>query len=147
MPDAIPPTSGERRLALLLRLLALLFVVGAAAFLLRPEEIIHGLGIPGPMIGLPSLATTTGAVESDFWFALAVANMVTNAACCWIAAGNVRLRRALVYPVVVSMLVATATAAVVFVRWAPALPFLAIVIVALPVALVLLRALGRARAA
>jgi hypothetical protein len=145
MPDATPPTAGERRLSLLLRLLALLFVAGAAAFLLRPEEIIHGLGIPGPMIGLPALATTSVAVESDFWFAFAVANMATNAACCWIAAGDVRFRRVLVYPVVVSMLVATSTAALVFIRWAPALPFLAIVITALPIALILLRALGRAR--
>lgn len=147
MPDAIPLTAAERRLSLLLRLLALIFVAGAVAFLVRPEEIIHGLGVPSAMIGLPALATTTGAVESDFWFALAVANMATNAACCWLAAGDVRLRRALVYPVVVSMLVATATAALVFIRWAPALPFLAIVIVALPIALVLLRGLGRTRTA
>lgn len=147
MAEPTPPTAGERRLALLLRLLALVFVAGGIAFLLRPEEIIHGLGVPSAMIGLPALATTNVAVESDFWFALAVANMATNAACCWIAAGDVRVRRALVYPVVVSMLVATATAALVFIRWAPALPFLVIVIVALPVALILLRALGRARAA
>jgi hypothetical protein len=147
MADATPLTSAERRLAWLLRILALLFVGGAVGFLLRPEEMIHHLGVPGTFIGLPSLATTGMAVESDFWFALAVANMAANAACCWLAASNIRVRRALVYPVVVSMLVASGTAALVFVRWAPAFPFLALVLVALPVALILLRALGRARMA
>jgi hypothetical protein len=132
---------------LLLRFFALLFVGGATGFLVRPEEVIHGLGVPGTYIGLPSLSPSSVAVESDFWFALAIANMATDAACCWFAAADVRGRRTLVYPVVVSMLVASGTAALLFVRWSPAFPFLAVVLVALPVALVLLRGLNRARAA
>jgi hypothetical protein len=147
MADATALTSAERRLALLLRLVALLFVAGAVGFLLRPEETILGLDVPGTLIGLPTLATTNVAVGSDFWFALAIANMATNATCCWLAAGDIRLRRVLVYPVVVSMLVSTATAALLFVRWVPAFPFLAVVLVALPVALVLIRGLIRARPA
>ena len=146
MAESTPLTSAERRLALLLRILALVFVGGAAGFLLRPEELIHGLGIPGAYIGLPALATTSTAVESDFWFPLAVANMAAMATCCWFAAGDIRGRRTLVYAVVVSMLVASATAALVFVRWSPAFPFLAVALVALAVALILLRGLHRARA-
>lgn len=147
MVDATALTSAERRLALLLRLVALLFVAGAVGFLLRPEETIRGLDFPGTLVGLPTLAATGVAVGSDFWFALAVANMATNATCCWLAAGDIRLRRVLVYPVVVSMLVSSATAALLFIRWAPAFPFLAVVLVALPMALVLLRGLSRTRQA
>ena len=148
MGDAATPlTTAERRFAVLLRVAALLFVACAAGFLLRPEEVIHGLGLPGVHIGLPPLATVDLAVESDFWFAFVVANMATNAAGCWLAAGDIRGRRTLVYAVVVSMLVVSGTAALVFVRWSPAFPFLAIALAALPVALILLRGLNRTRAA
>src|SRR5919198_375247 len=64
-----------------------------------------------------------------------------------LGAGDVRGRRALVYPVVVSKLTSSGTGLLLFVQWAHALPLLAIALVDLPIAVILLRALGRARPA
>jgi hypothetical protein len=143
--ETAPLGQGERRLALVLRLFALLFAVGAVAFLLQPEETVGNLNLPGALIGLPPLLPADRAVSSDFWFALAIANMATIAACSWLAAGDVRRRRVLVYPVVVSKLVSSGTALLLFVRWAHTFPFLATALVDLPIAIILIVALRGAR--
>ncbi len=140
-----PRTTGERRLARWLRFFALLFAAGAVAFLVRPEETVANLNLPGRLVGLPPLEPSTRPIASDFWFALAIANMATIAACCWLAASDVRRRRNLVYPVVVSKLVSSGTGLLLFVRWAPAFPYLAIALVDLPIALILVAALRGAR--
>lgn len=145
---AQPPrlSSGERRLAWLLRLYALLFAAGAIAFLLRPDETVQDIDRVGALLGLSTLAPSGVPVASDFWLALAVANMATIAACCWLASLDVRGRRALAYPVVVSKLASSATGILLFVRWTAALPFLVIALVDLPLAFLLVAALRRARA-
>jgi len=138
-------TAGERRLAWWLRFFALLFLVGAVGFLVRPDETVRDLDRVGALIGLPGLPASGAPVASDFWLALAVANMATITACCWLAAMDVRARRALVYPVVVSKLVSSATGVLLFVRWAHAFSLLSIALVDFPIALILLAALRRAR--
>ncbi len=143
--EAAPRTSGERRLAWLLRILALLFAMGAVGFLLRPDETVRYLDWAGVLVGLPPLPPSRVAVASDFWFALAIANMATIAGCAWLAAGDVRGRRVLVYPIVVSKIASSATSIVLFVRWSHSLPFLTIALVDLPIAFLLLAALRRAR--
>src|SRR6266576_2048187 len=80
-------------------------------------------------------------------FALAVANMATITVCAWLAAGDVRGRRALAYPIVVSKLVSSGTGLLLYVQWTHAFPLLTIALVDLPIAVILLRALGRARPA
>ena len=143
-----PPLSGpERALARWLRLFAVLFALGTLAFLLRPDDTVRNLDRLGALLGLPTLPPSRVPVASDFWLALAVANMATITTCAWLAAGDVRGRRALVYPVVVSKLTSSGTGLLLFVQWAHALPLLAIALVDLPIALILLRALGRARPA
>src|SRR6266566_739384 len=94
-----------------------------------------------------SLAPSQVPVASDFWLALAVANMATITVCAWLAAGDVRGRRALAYPIVVSKLVSSGTGLLLFVQWTHAFPLLTIALVDLPIAVILLRALGRARPA
>jgi len=146
-PDAAPLTAPERALARWLRLFAGLFALGTLAFLLRPDDTVRNLDRVGSLLGFPTLAPSRVPVASDFWLALAVANMATITACAWLAAGDVRSRRALAYPVVVSKLVSSGTGLLLFVQWTHAFPLLTIALVDLPIAVILLRALGRARPA
>jgi hypothetical protein len=143
--DRVPLGRGERRLALWLRFFALLFAAGAVSFFLRPEETVADLDRLGQLVGLRALPASEYAVASDFWFALAIANMTTIAACAWLAAADVRGRRVLVYPLIVSKLTSSATGILLFVRWVPAFPFLTIALVDLPIAIILIRALRAAR--
>ena len=142
--EARPVTRAERKLAWLLRLYALLCLGGAVAFLLRPDDAVRHIDTLGRIVRLPTLTATGYPVVSDFWLAMAIANMMTLATCAWIAAGDVRRRRALVYPIIVSNVVAAAVGILLFVRWSMALPFLAIAIVDLPIAAIFLAALRAA---
>ncbi len=101
-------TRAERKLAWFLRLYALLCVGGAVAFLLRPDDVVRDIDRLGRLVRLPTLMATGYPVVSDFWLAMAIANMMTLATCAWVAAGDVRRRRALVYPIIVSNVVAAA---------------------------------------
>jgi len=145
MPDASPLSAPERALARWLRLFAMLFALGTLGFLLRPDDTVRDLDRVGSLLGLPTLPPSHAPVASDFWLALAVANMATITACAWLAAGDVRGRRAVVYPVVVSKLASSGTALLLFVQWTHAFPLLTIALVDLPIAVILLRALSRAR--
>src|SRR6266850_415834 len=127
--EAAPLTRAERKLAWLLRLFAVLFAIGAVGFLVRPDGTVTDLDRVGALVGLPTLHRSAVAGVSDFWLPLAIANMATIAACAWLAAGEVRRRRALVYPIVVSKLASSATGVLLFVRWAFAFPFLATALV------------------
>lgn len=138
-------SGAERRFAWLLRFFALLFAAGAVIFLLRPDDTVSDLDRVGVLIGLPPLPPSGVPVASDFWLGLGVANMATIATCSWLAARNVRLRRALVYPVVVSKFASSATGILLFTRWSMAFPFLAIALVDLPIAFILLAGLRRTR--
>ena len=139
--DARPPTRAERRLAWLLRVLALLFAAGAIGFLVRPDNTVTALDRIGALAGLPTLADARLPVVSDFWLAFAVADMATLATCAWLAAADVRRRRSLVHAIVVSKLTATMAAVLLFVRWAHVVPFLAIAVVEMAVAIVVVSAL------
>ena len=75
---------------------------------------------------------------------LAVANMATIAACCALAAGDVRGRRALAYPTVVSQLTSSASGLPLFLFRAHAFAYLPAVLVYRPLALVTLAALRAA---
>lgn len=144
---AIPAAqlAGERRLAWVLRLAGLAFAVGTIGFVTRPDGTVTDLNLPGTLVGMPALVPAAGPVGSDFWFALAIANMTTITACCWIAAADVRHRRALVYPVIVSKFTSSGFGLLLFVGWSMAFPFLAITLVDLPIGLVLIWALRGAR--
>lgn len=143
--QAPPPLSpAEQRLRGLLRLFAILFACGALGFLLRPEGTVADLNATGALLGLGALPAGGRTVASDFWLVLAVANMATIATCAWLAATDVRGRRALVYPVVLSKLASSAAGLLLFVIRAPAFPYLAATLVDLPIALVLLAALRAA---
>ena len=145
--DASPLSAAERALVRWLRLFALLFALGALGFLFRPDDTVRNLDWVGSLLGLPTMPPSPVPVASDFWLALAVANMATITACAWLAAGDVKGRRALVYPIVVSKLASSGTALLLFVQWSRALPLLTIALVDLPIAVILLRALRRARPA
>jgi hypothetical protein len=138
-------TRAERRLARWLRLFAVLFAIGAVGFLLRPDETVADLDRVGALLGLPTLPPSPSPVASDFWLALAVANMVTITVSAWLAAGDVRGRRALVYPIVASKLTSSATGILLFVRWTTALPLLVIALVDLPIGLILIANLRASR--
>jgi hypothetical protein len=144
--EARPLTRPERRLAWLLRFFALLFAIGAVVFLLRPDETVRDLDRVGALVRLPTLAQSRMPMMSDFWLILAVANMATIAACAGLAAGDVRRRRTLVYPIIVSKLASSTTGILLFVRWTPAFPFLAAALVDLPIAIILVSALRAAPA-
>jgi hypothetical protein len=141
LPDDGPRTRPERKLAWLLRFFALLFAVGTVTFLLRPDDTVKNLDWVGSVVRLPTLSDPRTAVLSDFWLTLAVANMATITVCCWLAAGDVRRRRTLVYPVIASKLASSATGILLFVRWAMAFPFVAAALVDLPIAIILIAAL------
>lgn len=138
-------TRAERRLAWWLRLFGILFAIGAVGFLARPDETVADLDRLGVAIGLAPLPPSHAPVASDFWLALAVANMATIAACAFLAAADVRTRRVLVHPIVVSKFASSGTGLLLFARWSLSLPFLAIALVDLPIAIILIRALRRAR--
>ena len=131
----------ERKLAWLLRFFALLFAIGMVGFLVRPDDTVKDLDRVGAFVGLPTLARSAYPMVSDFWLALAIANMATITTCCWLAAGDIRRRRALVYPVIVSKIVSSTTGVLLFVRWTFAFPFLATALVDLPIAIILISAL------
>jgi hypothetical protein len=136
-----PLTPGERRLAKILHAFGWIFAFGALAFFLRPEGTVADLDRIGVALGLPSLPAAERPVASDFWLILAVANMATIAACCFVAARDVRGLRPLVYPVIVSKLTSSSAGLLLFAFRAPTLPFLSATLVDLPIALILLAAL------
>src|SRR5215470_13475478 len=143
--EARPPTRAERKLAWTLRFFALLFAAGAVGFLVRPDDTVARLDRVSALVGLPTLAVSRDPVASDFWLALAIANMATITVCAWLAARDVRGRRSLVHAIVVSKLVSSATGILLFVRWSMAFPFLAIALVDLPIAFILISGLRSAR--
>src|SRR5690242_2334876 len=112
-----PLTREERRLVWLLRFLALLCLIGAVGFLLRPDETVADLDRVGALVRLPTLTQTRYPVASDFWLPIAIANLATIATCAWLAARDVRRRRSLVHALVVSHLVSGGTGLLLFVRW------------------------------
>src|SRR5436309_1954275 len=116
-----------------------------------PDGLALALALVRPR-GTVVLKTTVAAASrvpaaSEIWLALAVANMATITVCAWLAAGDVRGRGALAYPFVVSKLVSSGTELLLFVQCTHAFPLLTIALVDLPIAVILLRALGRARPA
>ena len=137
-------TRAERRLGWLLRLLALLFALGAVGFVLTPDETVARVDRVGALIGLPTLVRTGAPVVSDFWLPLAIGNMASMAVAAWYAAGDVRRRRSLVHVIVTSALASAATAVLLFVRWAAAFSFVAAALVNLAVAIVVVSALRAA---
>ncbi len=142
--ESRPLTRGERKLAWILRFFGLLFAAGAVSFLLRPDDTVGYLDRVGALVRLSTLAETRVPVMSDFWLTLGVANMATIAACAWLAAADVRHRRSLVHAIVVSKLASSTTGVLLFVRWAPAFPFLAVALIDLPIAMILVSALRAA---
>jgi hypothetical protein len=138
-------TRAEQQFARWLRLFAVLFAIGAVMFLLRPDGTVQDIDRIGALLGMWTLPASPTPAASDFWLALGVANMTTIAVSAWLAAGDVRGRRALVYPIVASKLTSSATGVLLFVRWTPALPFLMIALVDLPIAFILLRGLRATR--
>src|SRR5438128_12606062 len=108
-PEVAPLTAAERRLAAWLRFFAAIFAIGAVLFFIRPEGTVGDLNRVGLLFGLTPLPPAGGPVAADFWLTLAVANMAAIAACAGLAAGDVRRRRALVYPPVVSKFTASGT--------------------------------------
>src|SRR5262245_9251583 len=139
-------TRAERRLGWLLRLLALLFALGAVGFVVDPDETVARIDRVGALVGLPTLLRTGAPVVSDFWLPFAVGNMASMAAAAWYAAGDVRRRRTLVHVIVASAFASALTAVLLFVRWAAASSFLAAALVNLAVAIVVLSALRAAPA-
>lgn len=98
-PASVPLTDAERRLRDLLRIWTLLFGAGVIAFAAQPERTTAALGLlPGP--SLP-------AGEERFWNALAVSLMATLTMLSATAAGDVRGRRSLVRPLLVSKTAST----------------------------------------
>jgi len=144
VPDLVPFTVAERRLAAWLRFFAAIFAAGAIIFFVRPEGTVADLDRVGLLLGLTPLPPTGGPVAADFWLTLAVANMAAIAACAGLAAADVRRRRALVYPLVVSKLTSSGTGFLLFAGGAHAFPYLVVPLVDLPIALVLVAALRAA---
>ena len=141
MPSSPPLPTGEARLRALLRFFAGLFGVGALVFFFRPAGTVDDLNRVGTLLGLTPLVPAEHPVDADFWLVLAVANMATIAACCALAAADVRGRRALVYPLVVSKLTSSTCGLLLFFFRAHALAYLSATLVDLPIALVTLAAL------
>jgi hypothetical protein len=142
--DPVPLSAAERRLAGLLRFFAALFLGGALAFFVRPNGTLADLDRVGAAVGFTSLPPRGEPLAAEFWLALGVANMATIAACCWLAAGDVRRRRVLVYPVIVSKLTSSTVGAILFATRAHALAYLSATLVDLPIAVVLIAALRAA---
>ena len=93
-------SDAERALRDLLRVWTALFAAGALSFAISPDRTLRQLN------GLPGAAVPVG--EERFWNALAVSLMATLTALCALAAGDVRGRRQLVLPVLVSKAASTA---------------------------------------
>jgi hypothetical protein len=92
-------TDEERSLRSLLRFWTLLFGAGAASFAADPDRSTAVLNLlPGP--SLP-------ASSEKYWNALAVSLMATLTTMCAMASTDVRRRRALVWPVLVSKAVSS----------------------------------------
>src|SRR5438552_16095609 len=134
VPDVVPLTAAERRLAAWLRFFAAIFAVGAVIFFVRPEGTVGDLDRVGLLLGLTPLPPAGGPVAADFWLTLAVANMAAIAACAGLAAADVRRRRALVYPLVVSKLTSSGTGFLLFAGGAHAFPYLVVPLLDLPIA-------------
>lgn len=148
MPDTLTTTAltaAERRLALWLRGLAMLFTLAAIGALLWTDDVVRDLNAVGGLLRLRELPVPAGPMASDFWFALAVANLAGNAVCAWIASTDVRGRRAFAYPVVVSHLVSGGTALLLLVRWAAAFPTIALAVVDLAISAILIGTLQAAK--
>ena len=139
--DSASLTAPERRLRVLLRFFAVLFGLGAITFFAQAGETLANLDRVGTALGLSPLPTRAEYAGADFWLVLAVANMATIAACCWLAAADVRGRRALVYPLVVSKLTSSAAGLALFLVPPHAFAYLSATLVDLPIALVTLAAL------
>jgi hypothetical protein len=147
MADSLPTpplTAAERRLALWLRGLGIVFALGAVGALLRADGLVRNLNAIGRVLRLPVVSVPTGPVASDFWFALAVANLATNAVCAWMASTDVRGRRGFAYPVVISHLVSAGTALLLLVRWSAAFPIVGLFVVDLAVAVIVIGVLRAA---
>jgi len=144
-PTTTALTAAERRLALWLRGLAMLFAMGAIGALLRADEIVRNMNAVGGMLRMRELAVPSGPMASDFWFALAVANLAGNAVCAWLGSTDARGRRAFAYPVVVSHLVSGGTAVLLLVRWAVSFPILALAVVDLAISAILIGTLQAAK--
>ncbi len=144
-PTTTALTAAERRLALWLRGLAMLFAMGAIGALLWADDVVRDLNAAGSLFRLRELPLPSGPMASDFWFALAVANLAGNAVCAWIASTDVRGRRAFAYPVVLSHLVSGGTALLLLVRWAVAFPTLALCLVDLSISAILIGTLQGAK--
>jgi hypothetical protein len=94
-----PLTDEERRLRSLLRFWTLLFGAGAVSFAADPDRSTASLNLlPGP--ALP-------ASSEKYWNALAVSLMATITTLSAMAATDVRRRRALVWPVMISKAVSS----------------------------------------
>jgi hypothetical protein len=148
MADGTPTkalTAAERRLALWLRGLAMLFALAAIGCLLWADEVVRNLNVVGSVLRLRELPVPAGPVASDFWFALAVANLATNTVCAWTASTDVRGRRAFAYPVVVSHLVSAGTALLLLLRWSVSFPIIALGVVDLAISLILIGTLQAAK--
>src|SRR5439155_26265316 len=118
--------------------------VVARALYERQNSTIDDLDRVGAAHGLATLTPRDEPLAADFWLALAVANMATIAACSWLAAGDVRRRRALVYPLTVSKLTSSTAGVILFVTRAHALAYLSAPLVDLPIAVVTVGALRAA---
>ena len=145
IPDLAPLTPAERRLAAWLRFFAAIFAGGAVIFFVRPEGTVGDLDRIGALLGLAPLPAAGHPVSPDFWLTLAVANMATIAACAGLAAADVRGRRALVYPLVVSKLTSSGTGFLLFAGGTHAFPYLVVPLVDLPIAVILLAGLRATR--
>jgi hypothetical protein len=92
-------TDGERRLQSLLRFWTLLFAAGTVSFAVDPDRSTGSLNLlPGPSLPRSS---------ERYWNALAVSLMATLTTLCAMASTDVRRRRALVWPVLVSKAVSS----------------------------------------
>ena len=101
-------TSEERALRDLLRAWTVLFASGALSFALTPDRTLRSLNaLPGPAVPLG---------DERFWNALAVSLMATLTALCALAAEDVRGRRQLVVPILVSKAVSSSMFLARFVR-------------------------------
>ena len=138
-------TPAERRLASVLRFFAVLFAIGALGFFIRPDGTVSDLNRIGALLGLGVLPPRDGASASDFWLVLAVANMTTITACAWLAAQDIRARQLLAYPLIVSKLTSSTCGLILFLTRGQAFPYLVALLVDLPIALIVWRALHAAR--
>ena len=144
LPDVLPLTPAEQRLAAWLRFFAAIFALGTVIFFVRSAGTVADLDRVGVLLGFAPLPAADHPVGADFWLTLAIANMATITACAALAAGDVRRRRALVYPLVVSKITSSTTGLLLFAGRVHAFPYLVVPLVDLPIALILMAALRAA---